>query len=193
MSVMSMKNYKKILLGAFICLLPVLLAACGHNKVGQEGKIAEPGFVSGEINPEADFVEGEGVAKVFYYDESLDLDDNGQIICSTAGLVPVEKTMNAGQTGLPAVEEVIGLLLHDPIPAESVEAGLTSEFPLPGFTLDSLSLEDGVLSLNFIDFENASSGGSCRVGIMRAQIEATARQFPGISEVRILPEEILQP
>jgi hypothetical protein len=64
---------------------------------------------------------------------------------------------------------------------------------LEGFALVSSELAGGTLMLTFDDPQNKTSGGSCRVSILRAQIEATAKQFPGVNEVRFVPAELFQP
>lgn len=40
---------------------------------------------------------------------------------------------------------------------------------------------------------NKTNGGSCRAGILWFQIEATAKQFSEVKQVRFLPEELFQP
>jgi hypothetical protein len=50
-----------------------------------------------------------------------------------------------------------------------------------------------VLTLEFNDPENKTSGGSCRSGILWAQIKKTAEQFDDVEEVRFQPEELFQP
>ncbi|MGC8651262.1 MAG: hypothetical protein ACP5RX_01445 [Minisyncoccia bacterium] len=52
---------------------------------------------------------------------------------------------------------------------------------------------NGTLILKFNDSLNKTSGGSCRVGILWFQIEATAKQFSEVKKVEFLPEELLQP
>jgi hypothetical protein len=54
-------------------------------------------------------------------------------------------------------------------------------------------LKNGVLTLEFEDAQNKAVGGACRVGVLWFQIEATAKQFPEVKEVRFLPKEIFQP
>jgi hypothetical protein len=44
-----------------------------------------------------------------------------------------------------------------------------------------------------IELQRHTTDGSCRVGILWAQIEATAEQFPGVNEVKFLPGELFQP
>ena len=68
---------------------------------------------------------------------------------------------------------------------------------IPQFTqLKSVTIEDGVAN---VEFTNAiEAGGSCRVASIRAQIEATLKQFPTVTTVIIRSEgntaaESLQP
>jgi len=44
-----------------------------------------------------------------------------------------------------------------------------------------------------LDSNNATNGGACRVAILWYQIEATAKQFPNVKEVRYLPETLFNP
>lgn len=85
-------------------------------------------------------------------------------------------------------------LLAGPDTSERAKGYGTS---IPTFTaLKSISIEDGVAN---VEFSNAiESGGSCRVGSIRAQIESTLKQFPTVTTVIIrsegkTPEESLQP
>lgn len=125
---------------------------------------------------------------LYYYDPVKDTDASGNVLCSPAGLVAVERT---AAEATPA--RAVRLLLEGELTQAERDAGLVSEFPLPGLALAGSSLENGTLTLTFNDPENRTSGGSCRVTILRAQIDATAKQFPGVRDVRILPEELFQP
>lgn len=127
--------------------------------------------------------------RLYYYDAARDTDDAGNILCSEKGLVPVERMLPQDAT----VEDVVRLLLRGEISEDERAQGITSEFPLSGVVLVSASSSDGVLTLTFADPENKTSGGACRAGILWAQIEATARQFSGASEVRFAPGNIFQP
>lgn len=128
--------------------------------------------------------------QLFYYSEAQDTDSSGSIQCSKAGLVPVNRQLPPTQTLL---ADTINALLHASTTPEEVAQGLASHFPLPGVALTESSLKDGVLTLTFADPEHKTSGGACRAGILRAQIEATAKQFKDVSEVKVLPEDLFQP
>lgn len=127
--------------------------------------------------------------RLYYYNEALDQGPGGAQ-CSSKGLVAVDRTIQA--TTLPLTKAVRLLLQGDILPAEKTE-GLTTEFPLAGLSLVNAEIEDGVATLTFDDPQNKTGGGACRTGILWAQIEATAKQFPSVKSVRFLPEELFQP
>jgi len=127
--------------------------------------------------------------KLYFYNNQRDRDESGNILCSAKGLVPVNRSIPLTVT---PIQDTVKELLKGP---DSVERLTTpgTEFPLVGFTLTSASLSNGVLTLTFNDPENKTGGGSCRVNILRAQIEATAKQFDVVKEVRFIPDGLFQP
>lgn len=127
---------------------------------------------------------------LYYYNSSLDKDESGNVLCGRAGLVPVERKIPITQT---PIQDTLHLLLQGKLKEEERLQGVTTEYPLGGFFLKGASLKDGILTLEFKDPNNKTVGGSCRVGILWFQIEATAKQFPEVREVRFLPEELFQP
>jgi hypothetical protein len=130
---------------------------------------------------------------MFYYDPALDQDGTGNVLCSAAGLVSVERQLPAGLAGEALIEESIRLLIAGELSAEERAQGITTEFPLEGLALTGAALEDGELTLAFEDPNFRTSGGACRVTILWAQIEETARQFAGVDHVRFVPEDLFQP
>lgn len=85
-------------------------------------------------------------------------------------------------------------LLAGPNTPES-SAQLATSIP-PFVTIKSLTINDGVAKVEFS--KSLESGGSCRVTSIRAQIEATLKQFPTVTSVIIStegrsPAESLQP
>lgn len=126
--------------------------------------------------------------QLFYYDPKHDVDEKGNILCSEKGLVPVSRLM-PGVSADDAVRSLIGGKLTSGERAR----GITTEFPLEGLAVTGSALSNGVLTLTFDDPHNKSSGGACRTGILWKQIEATAKQFEGVHEVRFAPEELFQP
>lgn len=125
---------------------------------------------------------------MYFYNPTLDTDDTGTILCSEKGLVRVPRLIQDASPELAVRELLMGKLLDD-----ERRAGMTTEFPLEGVSLASADLDDGILTLTFDDPNNKTSGGSCRVSVLRAQIEATAKQFDDVREVKIMPESVLQP
>lgn len=127
--------------------------------------------------------------KLYFYNPALDQGPGG-VQCSRAGLVAVERVIPNTTTPL---ADAIRLLLRGEISTEEREKGISSEFPLSELSLTSATIRDAVATLTFSDPLNRTGGGSCRVAILWAQIEATARQFPSVTSVRFLPEELFQP
>ncbi len=134
--------------------------------------------------------EDERSVQLYYYNADEDTDDQGNIMCSEAGLVSVERKISGIQTPITSTVE---LLLEGSITEAEQQQGITTEFPLEGFQLEGVNLEDGVATLEFSDPQNSSSGGSCRVTILQEQIRQTVLQFDAVDEAQIIPEDILQP
>lgn len=128
--------------------------------------------------------------KLYYYSPDRDTDSEGNILCSAKGLVAVERAIPSTMT---PIQDTIRLLLKGNLTEAEKDRGITTEFPLQGLSLTGASLNGGVLTLAFSDPQNKTGGGSCRVGILWHQIEATAKQFPAVSSVRFTPEELFQP
>jgi hypothetical protein len=127
---------------------------------------------------------------LYYYNPQNDKDESGNILCSRQGLVSVKREVGASGN---IIEETLNLLLEGGLTQEEKTSGITTEYPLDGFSMKSAVLQGGVLTLTFDDPNYKSSGGACRAGILWFQIEETAKQFPGVSQVRFLPEELFQP
>lgn len=127
---------------------------------------------------------------LYYYNQEKDRDASGNVKCSKDGLVAVSRSVNPGSN---AIENTIKLLLEGGLTAEEKSTGLTTEYPLDGLKLKTSTLKDGILTLTFDDPKNKTVGGACRVGVLWAQIEATAKQFPDVKEVKFMPEELFQP
>lgn len=128
--------------------------------------------------------------QLFYYDSSQDQDENGQILCSEKGLVAVEREIPVSQN---LIYDAVDLLLEGELTAEERDRGITTEYPLPGVELEEVFTKNDIVFLQLADPEYKTSGGACRVSILRYQIEATVRQFEGANEVIFTPEELFQP
>jgi hypothetical protein len=130
------------------------------------------------------------VVTLYYYNPKIDVDENDNIMCSRAGLVPVKREIPITQT---PIQDTIKLLIAGEITTAEAEGGIETEYPLDGFNLTGASLSDGILTLSFVDPNNQTSGGSCRASILWFQIQKTAEQFDVVDEVRFQPEELFQP
>lgn len=127
--------------------------------------------------------------KLYFYNPDLDQGPGG-VQCSKDGLVAVDRAIPETMTPL---TDAINLLLRGELSSEESATGITTEFPLDGTSLVSATIKDGVATLTLNDPQNKTIGGSCRTAILWAQIEATAQQFPTVTSVRFMPEELFQP
>lgn len=91
------------------------------------------------------------------------------------------------------IQDAVNLLLKGVLSDEEKLAGFETEFPLAGFALVGAKPENEVLALQFNDPQNRSGGGSCRVGLLWAQISKTVLQFSEVKEVKFQPETLFQP
>lgn len=130
----------------------------------------------------------EVTVKLYYYNKAKG-DEIGDG-CSPEAVLPVEREIPATKT---LIQDTIQLLIEGKLTEQEKQAGFSTEFPLAQFELLSTSLRDGVLTLEFADPAAKSVGGSCRVRVLWAQIQKTAKQFPEVKEVRFEPEELFQP
>lgn len=127
--------------------------------------------------------------KLYFYNPQLD-QGSGGVQCSKNGLVAVERVIPKTNTPL---QDSIKLLLRGELTDEEKSQGITTEFPLTGVSLLGATIQNEIATLQFSDPQNKTGGGSCRVTILWAQIEATAKQFSTVKSVRFMPEELFQP
>lgn len=125
------------------------------------------------------------MVKLFYYNTRKDPRSD----CAAEAVVAVEREIPISNT---PIQDTIALLLKGNLTVAEKAQGFTTEFPHTQFTLQSLNLKRGILTLTFPDVPGFTTGGSCRVGLLREQIVKTAKQFPEVKEVVFLPE-IFQP
>ena len=109
-----------------------------------------------------------------------------------ARVYPVTRTIEQTQ----AVARVaLDGLLRGPIASE-VSDGFITNIP-KGVMIQSLTIGDGILRVDFNETLEFQVGGSCRVAAIRSQIRETAKQFPSVRDVVISingrTEDILQP
>jgi len=111
--------------------------------------------------------------------------------CSAEILEPVTRTIP--KTSAP-LKPTIELLIAGGLTAQEKNAGFFTEFPNPGFKLDRVAVSsDGTATLRFSDTNNFTSGGSCRVSLLAAQISKTAQQFSTVKRVTFEPDTLFQP
>lgn len=127
------------------------------------------------------------VVQVFFANERLD----PAFTCEKVW--PVERTLRAdADLKIGALEA----LLAGPLDGELADK--YSTVINSGVTVNKLEVgTDGVARVDLSPRLNEAVAGSCRVGLIRAQITATLRQFPDVREVVIsvngAVDEILQP
>jgi len=145
------------------------------------------------IGPESFFGKRPRMQNVdlYYYNKEKDTGAGGQLRCSPASVLPVERKI----AGKKPVRETLELLLKGELKDEEKAAGFQTEFPHPDFRLKSVDFDkdSGRLSIYFTRVPGFTSGGSCRTGLLHAQIKKTAGQFAGVSRVLIRPETLFQP
>lgn len=145
------------------------------------------------LNIPVNFVSGGAtqLVSLYYYNKSLDKDIDGNILCSAKGLHAVQRTIDKTDS---IIGDTIRMLMEGRISGEESVIGVATNFPIDGLELESSTVDErGVLVLGFSDPKGKTVGGACRVNILRAQIEATAKQFPQVKSVKIIPEELFQP
>ncbi len=143
-----------------------------------------------ELRVPVHFSAAEQTIKLYYYNPANDKDTQGTILCSNKGLIAVERTIPTTQT---PIQDAIRLFLKGGLTTPERTRGITTEFPLQNVTLTGANLKDGILTLSLTDPLHKTNGGSCRVAVLRAQLEATAKQFPGVTSVRFIPNDLFQP
>lgn len=162
-----------------------------HGKVTKVLTDNEFNEITGEVRQG-----GQGVDRLqpkevslYYYNEENDKNPEGKPECSPEAVKPIKRIIPAKNP----IKETIRLLLEGDIRENEAENGFTTEFPHGDFRLKEVKKEDGTLTITFPDVPGFTSGGSCRVTLLSAQITKTAMQFPEIEDVRFEPETLFQP
>jgi hypothetical protein len=128
-------------------------------------------------------------ARLYYYNQEADR-KNGTVAGSPKAVLPVEREV---PVTVDPIRDTSRLLLQGNLTEEERRAGFSTEFPGRGFALEIARLQGGTLTLQFADPNYFTSGGSCRVTLLRAQVEKTAGQIAGVSAVRMVPDTLFQP
>ncbi|MFA5742489.1 MAG: Gmad2 immunoglobulin-like domain-containing protein [Candidatus Paceibacterota bacterium] len=127
---------------------------------------------------------------LYYYNKIKDQELDPAIGCSKDAVLPVEREVGITKT---PIQDAVDLLLKGGLTESEKQEGFFTEFPLEGFSLKGANLKNGLLTLEFEDNGNKTTGGSCRVGLLWAQIEKTVKQFPGVDSVSFQPDTLFQP
>lgn len=129
--------------------------------------------------------------KLYYYNKILDQALNSNISCNPSAVAAVKREIPATVTPL---KDSINLLLKGELTDTEKTQGYQTEFSADKkLKLVGVAINNGVATLQFEDPGNFTSGGSCRIGILRSQIEKTAKQFSTVKEVKLMPETLFQP
>lgn len=110
------------------------------------------------------------------------------------------QTVSAVTRRIPKTQAVARAAIEELLKGPSTneyEEGFGTNIP-SGTTLRSVSIENGVATVEFSEELDAVVSGSCNVGVIRSQIEATLKQFTSVTSVVVLVEgkpveEVLQP
>lgn len=127
---------------------------------------------------------------LYYYNGNKDADEQGNIECSEKGMVAVERSMSVTMS---PIQNTLNLLMQGEVTPEEKTKGITTQFPLEGVSVKDISFVGGKLVLTFDDPQFKTSGGACRVNILRMQIEKTVKQFETVKSVQLKPDEAFQP
>ncbi|MEA3344447.1 MAG: GerMN domain-containing protein [Patescibacteria group bacterium] len=143
-----------------------------------------------EEEPITENPQDETKIKLYYYNTIRDKEIAEYMPCSPDAILAIQREISATTT---PVQDTIELLLQGELTEQEKTEGYFTEFPLEDFELENIDLDNGVLTLKFSDPLYKSSGGSCRVSILQAQVEKTAKQFPEVEQVKFQPDYIFQP
>lgn len=182
-----MKQVMQILL--VIAILFALWAAFSYFSESGETVVPNENPSNGEEEGGGALQNQQKTISLYFYNEEADTDSTGNILCSPDAVVATERTVEDY-----SVRNHIEMLLKGPTEEEK-RSGLSSEFPLQGLSLESVQgpNAEGVLTLTLSDSQNSTVGGSCRVGILAAQLIQTALSIEGVESVEVLPEDMFQP
>lgn len=139
--------------------------------------------------PESVLVTEGQTIPLYFYRLADDTDENGNTLCTKKGLVRVARKLPEGHT----LEDRIRLLLKGELTSEERAQGISTEFPLAGFSLESVTIQNRKATLTFSDVLSKTTGGACRTALLWYQIEQTALAYPDIRDVEFKPDTLFQP
>jgi len=181
---------KKLSLFMFVVLMSFGLSACDVPVIDEQIADEEEVVVDDEAVVD-EVVEPETMTvNLYYYNLEADKEIAEYIPCSGDAVLPVERE-------IPVVENVpeytLNELLKGQINIPEAVDGFQTEFAPGKLELKSLTIKDGVATVEFLDDKGFTSGGSCRTGLLASQIQKTLLQFSEITKVEFANEEMFQP
>jgi len=102
---------------------------------------------------------------IFYYNLERDREISSDVACSNDAVLPLARSIPLTAT---PIQEAINLLISGYLTDVEKIAGFTTEFPHTEFKLLGTRLLDGILTLEFTNPKDFTTGGACRVGLLRA-------------------------
>lgn len=128
---------------------------------------------------------------LYYFNQTADQKLPPEQQVNINSILPVYRIFPASQNLL---VDTINELIKWNLTATEKTQWFTTEFPNTQFALLSSDLSsDGTLTLEFTQVPWFTDGWSARILILWNLIEKTVRQFPGVKNVKFLPETLFQP
>jgi len=128
--------------------------------------------------------------RVKFYYPNQKLADEVKDVCSPDSIGFVEREIPKTDN---IVLDTINILIKGDLEVSERTNGFYTEFARRDFKFRGIGFEKGILTLEFTEIPGFTSGGSCRVGLLRAQIEKTAKQFSEVKSIKFLPEDLFNP
>jgi hypothetical protein len=129
--------------------------------------------------------------QVYLYNKSSDLSESGVPHCDESNIVAVPRDIPITKTPL---QDTLSILFAGSVRPEEKSKGYESLFPLTGLGVKTLTLTQlGELLLTLNDPYNKTIGGSCRIRLLKWQLEKTMKQFDGVKTVITKPDSLFQP
>jgi len=127
------------------------------------------------------------IVELYYYKAS----DDKEVSCDSDFVLPVERSVINNED---IIKNTIELLIQGNLTQSERNDGFETEFPNIDFKLLNAELSDkGTLTLTFTEVPGFTTGGSCRTGLLAAEIIKTAKQFKEVRKVVLEPESLFEP
>jgi len=125
--------------------------------------------------------------ELYYYKAS----DDKEVSCDSDFVLPIKRSVIDSED---IIKNTIELLIQGNLAQSERNDGFETEFPNVDFKLLNAELsEKGTLTLTFTEVPGFTTGGSCRTGLLAAEIIKTAKQFDQVRKVVLEPESLFEP